>query len=474
MSSSHTSVAVPKPESARERLRGFIASRRVAKEPVPDLEGFEKELHARFAAAECEVLAEELARFDVDLPLVEIDGVTHRRVLRCEETYVGSAGPLRVTRSLYSTRADGERAVCPLELRAGVIEGRWTPLAAKQASWVVAHLTPQEGEDLFRRLGGMAPSKSSLDRLPKQLGERWETNRPWLEASLREAESVPEAAVTVAVSLDGVMLPMKDGARRAKRAAAAAAGKQTKGPAGYQEASCGTLSFYDAEGERVSTLRIGRMPEEHKATLKGMLVDELASVLDQRPDLRLAKVADGAKDNWTFLNQELPAGVEVVDFYHAAEHLERALQAAYGETHPKTQSQFEKLRHVLLKQRRGVEKVIRALVHLRDRHPRRQRIAGELKYFRSNRHRMRYAELRARGFPIGSGVVEAACKTLVTQRMKRSGMRWREDGGQAILTLRSLVQSNRFDRGWSLLANDYKRPVGVPENVVPFTRKTPQ
>jgi len=474
MSSSHTSVAVPKPESALERLRGFVAFRRVATQPVPDLDAFEKELHAVFAAAECEVLAEELARFDVDLPLVEIGGVSHRRVLRCEETYVGSAGPLRVTRSLYSTRADGERAVCPLELRAGVIEGRWTPRAAKQASWVVAHLTPQEGEDLFRRLGGMAPSKSSLDRLPKQLGERWETDRPLFEASLREAEQVPEAAVTVAVSLDGVMLPMKDGARRVKRAAAAAAGKQTKGPAGYQEASCGTLSFYDAEGERLSTLRIGRMPEENKATLKGMLVDELVSALDQRPDLKLVKLADGAKNNWTFLSQDLPAGVEVVDFYHAAEHLRGVLQVAYGETHPKTQSQFEKLRHVLLKQRRGVETVIRALVHLRDRHPRRQRLATELKYFRSNRHRMRYAELRARGFPIGSGVVEAACKTLVTQRMKRSGMRWREDGGQAILTLRSLVQSDRFDRGWNLLANDYKRPVGVPQNVVPFTRKTPQ
>jgi len=351
MASSHTSPAVPKPESACSRLDLFLAQRRAARTAVTDLEAFEQELHALFAAAECEALEAELARLDLDVPAVDIDGVTHRRVLRCEATYQGTAGPLRVMRSLYSTRADGERAVCPLELQAGIVEGRFTPLAAKQASWVVAHLTPQEGEDLFRRLGGMAPSKSSLDRLPKKLGERWEADRPAFEAALREDERVPDAAVTLAVSIDGVMLPMKDGARAAKRAAAAATGKQTKGPAGHQEAGCATLSFYDRSGERLSTLRLGRMPEAKKATLKGTVLDEVAWILDQRPDLRLVNLADGAKDNWTFFDDELPSGVGIVDFFHAAEHLEDALQAAYGETHPKTRSQFEKLRHILLEER---------------------------------------------------------------------------------------------------------------------------
>ena len=116
-------------------------------------------------------------------------------------------------RSLYSTREDGTRTVCPLELRAGIVEGRWTPLAAKQAIWAVAHLTPQESEDLFRTMGGMQPSKSTLDRLPKLCGQRWEEGRLQFEEQLREATPIPERATTVAVSLDGVMLPMKDGAR---------------------------------------------------------------------------------------------------------------------------------------------------------------------------------------------------------------------------------------------------------------------
>ena len=104
----------------------------------------------------------------------------------------------------------------------------------------------------------------------------------------------------------------------------------------------------------------------------------------------------------------------------------------------------------------AVEKVIRSLVHLRDTYPRRKKIARELKYFRRNRHRMRYAALKEQGLPIGSGVTEAACKTLATQRMKRSGMRWGEQGGQAILSFRALVQSNRFERAWTLLAHTYK------------------
>lgn len=84
---------------------------------------------------------------------------------------------------------------------------------------------------------------------------------------------------------------------------------------------------------------------------------------------------------------------------------------------------------------------------------------------------MRYASLRAQHVPMGSGVVEAACKTLVSQRLKRSGMRWRTAGGQAILTFRALCQSERFERAWSLLGETYKRSVALPRNVIAFKRR---
>ena len=429
-----------------------------------DFERFERELHGLFNEAECEVLGEQLESLDVDLPYVSIDGRRHHRLFRSGETYSSAAGPLTAQRTLY--RAGKGRSVVPMELRAGIVEGHWTALAARQGCFLVAHLTPQECEDTLRELGNMQPSKSSLDRLPKRLSARWEAEREAFEASLREGFSVPEEAVSVAVSLDGVMVPKKDGQREAKRARSRAAGKQTKGPAGYQEAGCATLSFYDVEGERLGTIRMGRMPESKKATLKSMLAAEVSAALGQRPDLTVVTVADGARDNWTYLDALVPEGTPVLDFYHAAEHLKAALDAAYGDGSAKGQAQFKKLRHVLLEDEDGVEKVIRALVYLRNKHRRRQRIGEVLRYLRRNRHRMRYAEVRAQSLPIGSGVVEAACKTLATQRLKRSGMRWRNEGGQAILTFRALVQSERFEHAWLMLSDTYCKDVELPDNVV--------
>ena len=155
-----------------------------------------------------------------------------------------------------------------MELRAGIIGGHWTPLAARQASVLVAHLTPRESAAVLDELGSMKPSVSSLDRLPKQLSGRWEEQREAFEEALRASSEVPAAAATLAVSLDGVMAPMRDGQRQAKRAQARAAGRATKGPAGYREVGCGTVTFYDEDGQRLNTVRCARMPEARKQTLK--------------------------------------------------------------------------------------------------------------------------------------------------------------------------------------------------------------
>ena len=196
----------------------------------------------------------------------------------------------------------------------------------------MAHLTPQECADTLRELGNMSPSKSSLDRLPKQLSSRWEEDREAFEESLRaDTLTVPAEATALTVSLDGVMAPMKDGQRQAKRAAAQAAGRATKGPAGFREVGCGTVSYYDCEGERLSTLRVGRMPETKKATLKQMLSAEVEAALAQRPDLELAKLADGAHDNWSYLDELAPqaeSSEKLVDFFHAADQLKDGVDAA--------------------------------------------------------------------------------------------------------------------------------------------------
>ncbi len=94
MPASQSSIPMPSSTTphAFDRMREFLDARRRAKAPVENLEQFERELHTLFAAAEAEAVGDELARFDVELPGVEIDGAPHRRVLRCEETYMTAAG----------------------------------------------------------------------------------------------------------------------------------------------------------------------------------------------------------------------------------------------------------------------------------------------------------------------------------------------------------------------------------------------
>ena len=453
MEVSHTSLDKPTARDAWTTLeelpqRVNTLVKKYESSNADGFEDFERQLHALFAQTECAVTEEALARHDVDLPFVFIDGEVHRRACRCAQTYLTAAGPVSVTRTLYRARR-GERAVAALERRVGIVEGYWTPLAARQGAMLVSHLTPRDAEEVLATLGHMQPSKSSLDRLPKALSARWEAQREDFEATVREASSVevPEAACAVVVSLDGVMAPMRGG---------------------YREAGCATVSLVDGDGERLHSVRMGRMPESNKATLKTMVAAEVEAVLAKRSDLTVVKLADGAKDNWTFLTRALPEGVELIDFYHAAEQLSDAFDAAHGAHSPTAAAQFNKYRHLLRHEPDGVNRVIRALVYLRSKSPDNERIAQVLGYFRGNRRRMGYADAKAKGLPIGSGVVEAACKTLVTERLKRSGMRWGSRGGQAILTLRSLVQSRRFDHAWSLLAGSYRKQVSCPDNVVPL------
>ena len=91
----------------------------------------------------------------------------------------------------------------------------------------------------------------------------------------------------------------------------------------------------------------------------------------------------------------------------------------------------------------------------------RKRLKTQLTYFRNQRPRMHYAQYIRNGLPIASGVMEAACKTLVTQRLKQSGMAWTQAGGQPILTLRSLIQSDRWQPAWQLLRADFGKTVIV-------------
>ena len=291
-------------------LEEFVRSERPTDE---GLETFERELRERVSAFATQIMGERLQQFDIDVERIEIAEEVFVRVGRHEKIYRTLSGDVPIERTIYRPQGGG-KAIAPLEVQAGVVEGCWTPLLARVMARTVASTTPKEAADLFVEFGGARPSSSSLDRLPKKLSEIWELARPAFEKELREEEEIPASATSVAVSLDGVQVPMQDGERKSKRTQPE---RRPTGPTGYREVGCGTVSFFDSDGEWLSTVRYARMLEHKKATLKEELREELQSIYNVRSDLTLGLLADGAVDNWDFL-RSLPGVVGAEDSHEVS------------------------------------------------------------------------------------------------------------------------------------------------------------
>ena len=341
---------------------------------------------------------------------VERDGKRYRRVAPTPGEIMTTAGRIEYRRPRY--RRDGEASIVPVDEHVCFAGGYFTELAANQGMFLVSSLAPRECVSLYEKLRIEGASLSSLQRLAKAAGVHWEDCKEEALAEIRAAKAVPEEAATVCISLDGTMLPMlaegKDG------------GKTTN----WKEASVGTGSCYDDAGERLRTLYLGQMPETRKSTLKQQLADELAHILELRPDLRVCAVADAAADNRAFLSQYVPEEFRVTDYWHACQHLGTAAEVIFPHDSTARERWFRKYRRILREETEGVETVIRTLRYYHDRTGRLdEKLHGALKYFRNHRNRMNYKRHQALNLPIGSGVTESACRSVIGLRMKRPGQR---------------------------------------------------
>ena len=421
-----------------------------------DFNQLEAEVDRLFNQAQRDILTSILAEYDINIPCFEHQGNTYRQANRSPKRYMTAAGEVFVERSLYRSRRNGE-TFCPLELNSGIVEGFWTSQAAKQAMHMVALITPVEAQRLFEELGGMSPSSSSLTRLPAKLNAIIEAEPQGLQEKLQAQFVVPKNAATVSVSLDGVMVFTRDPV-------------VLPGDSRWGEASCGTISFMDKQGELICTQYNARMPEPKKRSLKTHLAQTLELIMQKRPDLSIVKVADGARDNWTFLEGEISAGESILDYYHASEHLFEAMEFIYGASSAKALEQHKKYKRILRDDAKGITKIINHLKYkAKGKVKKAKELTREINYFKNNKHRCHYAKLKAENKPIGSGIVESACKTVVQLRCKRAGQSWEQAGGQAILRFRSLLLSNQFDTAWDFIASHYRNTnIKLPDNVVPF------
>ena len=196
------------------------------------------------------------------------------------------------------------------------------------------------------------------------------------------------------------------------------------------------------------------MPETGKRQAKALLEKEVEARLARQSFKHVVCIADGARDLWHFFQKKYPSAIHVVDFFHVCQHLSK-LSNLFFEDPLKAKTWFKKYRTVLKEDPSGAAKVIRAARYRRSLLKESSEIETEMKYLQHNKKRMSYFQLLQNNLPIGSGVIEAACKNLIGARMKKSGMRWSIEGGQTILTLRSIILSNRWDKFWSYFVDQH-------------------
>ena len=201
---------------------------------------------------------------------------------------------------------------------------------------------------------------------------------------------------------------------------------------------------------------LARMPEDYATTFKQKFEVEVNNMLVRLPD-GVVKIVlmDGGRNLWGYVNStELYDDFErLLDFHHAKEHISQGAEGIFGKGTDEGKSWYRKMEALLLEYDDGVDRVIRSLEYYLEsyeyKESSRKLIESCLTFLRNNAHLMEYKRFRDNGWPIGSGPVEGACKNIVKQRMCRSGMRWSIPGGQAILTLRSIVKSNRWPLFWA-------------------------
>jgi hypothetical protein len=222
-------------------------------------------------------------------------------------------------------------------------------------------------------------------------------------------------------------------------------------------ASAGTVTVLDRRGRRLGTVYLAFMPESKQGTMSEQVTKLLQDVLRrwQRPLPRLCYVTDAGDNETTYyLNvlrrmQHPRTGekldwVRVVDYYHASERIWTMAEAIFGPG-PAGRAWARRM-HKLLKKPNGIRRVLNSAAALRSRYQLKGKNADAYykayHYLRERTRYLRYAAYKRVGIPCGSGVTEAACKTIYTQRLKLSGMRWKRPGAQTILNLRVLLLSN--------------------------------
>jgi hypothetical protein len=226
-------------------------------------------------------------------------------------------------------------------------------------------------------------------------------------------------------------------------------------PSGWREAMCGSISFYDATGERLHTIYKACSPEYGTQTFQSLMDSEVDAVKKMYPTCDYIGIADGAKSNWKQL--ENYADIQILDFFHASEYVNDAAKILYQTDKSAQEVWAKKTCHTLKNSPKGADKILKELKSLTKSttsqlltQTQKDAFQVIISYFTNNLDKMDYANFKEKGYPIGSGIIEAACKRVVKQRFCASGMKWDIAIANGLLLLRGLVLTEgRWQQAWN-------------------------
>jgi hypothetical protein len=294
-------------------------------------------------------------------------------------------------------------------------------------------------------LAGIVVQTKQVERVSEAIGEQIEAiHRKERQAALA-GKVVLLPVPKMYVAIDGTGVPMVPRETRDRP------GKDGVGPAKTREVKLGcvfTQTGLDEKGRPVrdqgSTTYVGAI--ETSEEFGGRIFAEAIRRGSRRADKTIV-LGDGALWIWNLADEHFPGAIQIVDLYHAREHLSELAKILYGPGTPRAKA-WADLRIVEL-DAGNVETVISSMNRLRPSTTAQQdELRRSVAYFQTNAHRMRYADFRQQGLFVGSGVIEAGCKTIAGRRLKQSGMRWTVRGANAIVALRCCELSGRWESFW--------------------------
>jgi hypothetical protein len=373
-----------------------------------------------------------------------------------EKIFLTPFGEMKLARRCFQNKSDTKSYV-PLDSRWGMAGQYMTPEVREAVLFATAHVTPEEAAQLLKKSALFTPHATAIKHVVQNTGELIESHRAELEEAIRAQETIPEQTRALVASLDGTTVLLNEkGLFVGHRAKRPQGDDPKETPTSYRIAMVGSISCYgppDEQGkpQRLCSRYVAQMPEKTCPTFKARLEAELdAAESAAPPDTPHILLLDGARELWNYLDKtpRFDNYHRCIDFWHVLEHLSTAANALFADS-DQAKKWYKKYKELLKQSDNAAQRIVRSIDYhmsaLGLNKNRRALVQEQRTYFKRNGIRMPYATFLQNGWPIGSGPIEAACKTLVKTRLCRSGMRWSRKGGQHILHLRTFVKSNRWE-----------------------------